>query len=347
MTVLPGRRLSRRKLAVLAVLAVPVLAYLVQLYFAVFGYTLLKTRVFDAGRTRAVDIVVYRGREPLAYLPALGVLTLLGPAVKTDVMGPKGRVHLWPDDDSMNVRWEQVTLERAQDSWVLDGGELKWDVPLQCVHDLASKPEPKHPENPMAYVVSVWIKFFFLLTPFFVTSMFLTMTRDRSEGERRRLAVRVTLAIVAVCAVLYFFGNVIFALFGITVDAFRVGAGGLLFLTAVGLVRGSGSPASAETEGDIAVVPLAIPMTVGPATTGALLVMGAQAEGPFQRFAGFGALCAAVVSVGALLFLAAAVERLVGRKGITILTKLTGLVLAALAAQMAFAGARNLLHPPA
>jgi multiple antibiotic resistance protein len=195
----------------------------------------------------------------------------------------------------------------------------------------------------MAYVVRVWITFFFLLTPFFVVSMFLTMTRERSEGERRKLALRVTLAIVAVCAVLYFFGNLIFALFGITVDAFRVGAGGLLFLTAVTLVRGSDAPAAADSEGDIAVVPLAIPMTVGPATTGALLVMGAQAKNPFERFAGFGALCGAVVAVGALLFLASSVERLIGRKGITILTKLTGLVLAALAAQMAFEGARHLL----
>ncbi|HOX08230.1 MAG TPA: MarC family protein [Planctomycetota bacterium] len=198
----------------------------------------------------------------------------------------------------------------------------------------------------MAYLVSVGIMFFFLLTPFFVVSMFLTMTRERTEAERRGLAVRVTLAIVAVCAVLYFFGNLIFSLFGITVDAFRVGAGGLLFLTAVSLVRGSDAPAAADAEGDIAVVPLAIPMTVGPATTGALLVMGAQAEDNFQRFAGFGALAAAVVAVGALLFLASSVERLIGRKGITILTKLTGLVLAALAAQMTFAGARNLLNPP-
>ena len=77
-----------------------------------------------------------------------------------------------------------------------------------------------------------------------------------------------------------------------------------------------------------------------------LALTGAQAEEPFQRFAGFGALCAAAVTVGTLLFLASSVERLVGRKGITILTRLTGLVLAALAAQTAFAGARNLLNPP-
>ena len=191
--------------------------------------------------------------------------------------------------------------------------------------------------------VSIWIKFFFLLTPFFVLSMFLALTPDLGERERRRLAGRVTWAVVVVSLALFFFGNALFRVFGITVDAFRVGAGALLFLSAVDLVRGDTSARTVPPEGDIAVVPLAIPITIGPATTGALLVMGSEASTPAERAVGCAGLLAALLCVSGLLFAAASVERLIGRQGLTILSKITGLVLAALAAQIVFAGIRGLL----
>lgn len=195
----------------------------------------------------------------------------------------------------------------------------------------------------MTLYISVLIKFFFLLTPFFVLSMFLALTRDSGASRRRRVAVHVTLAVLAACMVLYFFGNALFDVFGITVDAFRVGAGVLLFLSAVGLVYGNVGKSDDSADGEISVVPLAIPITVGPATTGALLVMGTEVHETWERVVGCLALCSAVLLVGTMLFLGASVERWLGRRGLRILSKLTGLILAALAAQIVFTGARNLL----
>ena len=88
-----------------------------------------------------------------------------------------------------------------------------------------------------SFFLSVWIKFFFLFTPFFALSMFLVMTKGYTEGARRKLALQISGAVGGICLALFFFGNVVFALFGITLDAFRIGAGALLFLTAVGLVQ--------------------------------------------------------------------------------------------------------------
>lgn len=190
--------------------------------------------------------------------------------------------------------------------------------------------------------VSIWIKFFFLLTPFFVLTMFLALTRDMAAPDRTRTAVRVTVAVAITCLALFFFGNALFKVFGITLDAFRVGAGTLLFLSAVKLVSGD-EVAPPQRDGDVSVVPLAIPITVGPATTGALLVMGAELPEAWMRATGLAALFAAIVCVGALLVLANAVERVVGRLGLNILSKLTGLVLAALAAQIVFTGVRGFL----
>ncbi|GLI34825.1 MarC family protein [Desulforhabdus amnigena] len=194
------------------------------------------------------------------------------------------------------------------------------------------------------FFISVWIKFFFLLTPFFALSMFLSLTADLEAAARRLIALRVTGSVIVACFVLYFFGNSIFYVFGITLDSFRIGAGSLLFLSAVDLVRKTSSAAPlTQDNNDITVVPLAVPIIVGPATTGALLVMGAETQDTFLKVMGCGALTVAVLCVGIMLFMASSIERIVGRRGLNILSKLTGLILSALAAQIVFTGIRSVL----
>ncbi len=192
--------------------------------------------------------------------------------------------------------------------------------------------------NPLHFFVGVWLKFFFLFTPFFALSMFLSMTSDYSERRRRSLAVMTSAAVAAICLGLLFLGNQIFALFGITLNAFRIGVGALLFLSAVNLVQGRKSAPAENREADIAVVPLAIPVIVGPATTGTLLVMGAGLSGFAQKTVGCLALLFAVACLGVMLLLGTAIERGIGQRGLNILSKITGLILAALAAQMVMDG---------
>jgi len=192
--------------------------------------------------------------------------------------------------------------------------------------------------NPFSFFVSVWMKLFFLFTPFFALSMFLSMTGDYTEKRRKRLAVMISIAVAALCLCLLFLGNQIFALFGITLNAFRIGVGALLFLSAVNLVQGRKTPPEANAEADIAVVPLAMPIIVGPATIGTLLVMGAGLVEVTEKMIGCLALLFAVVCLGVMLLLATAIERGIGYHGLNILSKLTGVVLAALAAQMVMDG---------
>jgi len=192
--------------------------------------------------------------------------------------------------------------------------------------------------DPSHFFVSVWMKFFFLFTPFFALSMFLSMTGDYTEKRRRRLAVMISVAVSVLCIGLLFLGNQIFSLFGITLNAFRVGVGVLLFLSAISLVQGRKAPPDANAEADIAVVPLAMPVIVGPATTGTLLVMGAGLGTVTEKMIGSLALLAAVACLGVMLLLATAIERGIGHRGLNILSKLTGIILAALAAQMIMDG---------
>ena len=142
---------------------------------------------------------------------------------------------------------------------------------------------------------------------------------------------------------LFFFGTYIFLLFGITIDAFRVGTGALLFITSVGLVQGRNAEQQKDSNDDIVVVPLSIPIIAGPATVGAILVMSGEISGLYMKTLSLVALTAAVFCVGVILFLAASIERVLKKRGIIILSKLTGLILAALAAQMIFTGVKSFM----
>lgn len=198
----------------------------------------------------------------------------------------------------------------------------------------------------MALFLSLWIKLFFVFTPFFGLTMFLSMTEGYDEARRRRLALATSSAAAVICLILFFAGKQMFALFGITLDSFRIGAGVLLFLSGISLVQSKAGSAGAAVDSDVAVVPLAMPIIVGPATTGTLLVMGAELDGLAEKGIGCLALFSAVVCIGAVLLMGSLIQRRLGTRGLAILSKLTGLILSALAAQMIMTGIQGFMSIP-
>ncbi len=197
----------------------------------------------------------------------------------------------------------------------------------------------------LAQLLQIYIKFFFILTPFFVTAVFLALTEEEPAVLRRALAWRITLGIAVISIILLCFGDAIFAVLGITVDAFRVGAGALLFLSSVSLVQGKIQVPSAKGSVlDLAVVPLAIPITLGPGSIGALLVLGSESDSILDLTLTGLAVLAASLSVGLLLLFSQSILVVIGRRGLSMLSKLTGLVLAALSSHMILTGAATYLH---
>jgi multiple antibiotic resistance protein len=198
-----------------------------------------------------------------------------------------------------------------------------------------------HMDMTFTVFVGWWIKFFFLLTPFFSVSVYLSLTAKQTPSRRRRIALKATVSMVLICVGLFFFGNPLFRVLGITVDSFRVGAGVLLFLVALDSVRGRSVVTSDHEE--VSVVPLAVPVAVGPGTIGTLLVLGSDSETLGAALLGCLALVCAVCTLGGMFFAAQALERYIHKDVLAVLSKLTGLVLAAFAAQLIFTGVRNLL----
>ena len=197
-----------------------------------------------------------------------------------------------------------------------------------------------------------FLKFLFLLTPFFGLSMFLSMTAAWGAASRKKLALRVGLSGFLISVILLFFGGHIFKAFGLTVDSFRIGGGVLLLLSAIGLVTSrpsdklspKGGNATDEDE-SIAVVPLAMPTVVGPATIAALLITAAEQNTLRERLIVTAALFGAFLTLTAMFYAADWILRLLGHLGIVILSKLTGLVLAAMASEMIVVGVKHILFP--
>lgn len=198
----------------------------------------------------------------------------------------------------------------------------------------------------MEIFISTFLKMFFIMTPFFVLSVFLTVTNEASDSEKKALAIKVTISVIIISLILLFFGKHIFKVFGLTLDAFRIGAGALLFLTAVDLIKGSkdGQKIDGNNISDLAVVPLAIPITIGPGTIGILLVLGASFKSFENLVIGSFALVCAIVVIGIMLYMSTVIKKAVGKQGLLIISKFTGLFLAALSAQIVFTGIKNFLQ---
>lgn len=198
----------------------------------------------------------------------------------------------------------------------------------------------------MDLFISTFLKMFFIMAPFFALTVFLTVTQEATAKEKKALAIKVTISVIITSMILLFFGKHIFTIFGITLDAFRIGAGALLFLTAIELVKGNKDSAKVGDKDvlQLAVVPLSIPVIVGPGTIGILLVMGATFEDTSSMLTGSLALISAVLIIGFMLYSSSIFERMMGKQGLLVISKITGLILAALSAQIVFTGIKNFLE---
>jgi multiple antibiotic resistance protein len=145
--------------------------------------------------------------------------------------------------------------------------------------------------------------------------------------------------------VVYFFGNLIFKVLGITVPAFQIGAGSLLFINSIHMVSGKRIEMVQDKEGDFAIIPLAIPLIVGPGTIGTLLVLGMEISEPAEKAIAAAAITLAVLTISVFLFMAVPIGKWLGHKGLAMMMKITGLMLTGIAAQIIFTGIKEFLWP--
>lgn len=181
--------------------------------------------------------------------------------------------------------------------------------------------------------------------------LFLAVTRGMNREERRQVSIRASVIGFGVLALFAVMGSVILAAFGITLPAFRVAGGLLLFFIAFEMVferRNERKEKSADTAitrdhiRNLAAFPLAIPLIAGPGAISATVLL----SGGMATTAGQVALVAIILVSLAITYLvfvlAERIDRLLGETGRSILTRLLGVILAALAVQFVADGIKAL-----
>jgi len=189
-----------------------------------------------------------------------------------------------------------------------------------------------------------------VLDPFLAIPIFLSVAASRGPAARRRLVHAVTVTVFAVLAGAALFGESLLQLIGASLPAFRVGGGLVLLLMALAMLnaqagglRQSEAEAEALESGDPSgVVPLAVPLLAGPGAISTTII-AAQARSAVQ----LAALIACVAFVCAMLWIVLVAAQRIGARmgttGLNIVTRLLGLLLAAIAIEMIADGAKVLL----
>jgi multiple antibiotic resistance protein len=201
-------------------------------------------------------------------------------------------------------------------------------------------------------LIKTFIIFFVVIEPISLVPMFGAMTRGGEPGYRTRMAWKSVAISAGIFIVFALTGDWLLRLLGISVSAFKIAGGVLLFLLAVDMVlaRDSGLRSTtvreqeeAKYREDISVFPMAFPLITGPGTLATLLLLTADTTGwtEFSLVLGMGLLALAVTLV--LLLLTQPLMRVMGVTAGTVISRLLGVVLSALAVQYMVDGFREVM----
>ena len=205
---------------------------------------------------------------------------------------------------------------------------------------------------PLDYLVAALVTLLVVVDPIGLTPSFLGVTAGLPPAARRSVALRACLIAFAILTGAAIAGDWLLRTLSISLPAFRIAGGLLLFSIASEMVFGVRIARQSETAGkaveehvrDIAAFPLAIPLMAGPGAITATVLLAGRADGNMLRLAALIAIIAAVMTACLIVFLGASrIERLLGQTGNTVLSRLLGVLLAAMAVQFVVDGVRALM----
>ena len=182
--------------------------------------------------------------------------------------------------------------------------------------------------------------------------LFLAVTGGMDSAQRKSVAMRSALIGFSILLVFVIAGSGILTLFGITLPAFRVAGGLLLFWIAFEMIFEKRQERHEETAQraitidhvrSVAVFPLAIPLIAGPGAISASILLSNDFAGPLERAVLIGIIGAIILLVYVVFLVAERVDKLLGETGRSVLTRLLGVILSALAVQFVADGVKALI----
>lgn len=192
------------------------------------------------------------------------------------------------------------------------------------------------------FLITTFVTLLVVIDPVSLAPMFVALTPGMTSAQRRAVAARACLISVGLLLVFGLFGETLLAFIGISMPAFQIGGGILLFLTALDMLfdrRTARREGHADVVEDPSVFPLAMPLIAGPGALAAMILLINDAGRDWAGIVAVNAIMLGVVALCFVLFLAAGlIERALGRTGTMVVTRLLGMLLAALSVQFVLNG---------
>jgi multiple antibiotic resistance protein len=187
---------------------------------------------------------------------------------------------------------------------------------------------------------------FSIVDPFAALPVYLALTGRETEASRRRIATRAALTCLLVLCTFALIGPAVFRFFGITIPAFRIAGGLLLFGVSMEMMHAKISETkttAAEKEDaagkdDVGLIPVGIPLLSGPGAIASVMMLAGSASGTSERAALFTAIILVASIAWVLLRFAGRVARFFGTTGMNLIGRIMGLILAAVAVQFILDG---------
>jgi multiple antibiotic resistance protein len=200
----------------------------------------------------------------------------------------------------------------------------------------------------LQFALITFTSILFIVDPIAVIPTYLVITRGETAEQRARTARRACIAAAVLLSAFGFAGRVIFEVVGITLAAFRIAGGGILWLIAMDMLRSQRTTQETTAEivegqekEDVAITPLAMPMLAGPGAITTVMVLSGQAHSAARAAAVYAAIALAAFVCWVVLRVSDRLIARLGRTGIQILTRMMGLLLAALAVQFVITGVQD------
>ncbi len=200
--------------------------------------------------------------------------------------------------------------------------------------------------------IKTFIAIFVLVNPLEGIPLFLSETQNVPKQKRLAIARKASIGVTVILLFSLFLGRLILELFGIDIAAFQLSGGIIIFIIALKMVLTS-EDSSKDAGGDttqpakdpdrIAIVPLAIPLLAGPGPISSVILYGNVGHGLEHYLIISGIILAVGFATWLSLKAAAPMTTFLHQSGVNVLTKISGLLVAAIAAEMAVTGLLNLL----
>lgn len=195
-----------------------------------------------------------------------------------------------------------------------------------------------------AYMITALVTMLVVIDPIGIAPLFLALTAGMTPAARRRIALRATLTAAFVLALFAFFGEALLGFIGISMPAFRIAGGILLFLTALDMLferrtkRREDRTESADEHDDPSVFPLAIPLIAGPGAIASIILLIGQKPGGEGLITVLGITLLTLLLMMLVLMASSILDRVIGKTGIDVITRVLGMLLAALSVQFVLDG---------